>query len=306
MEHLQLFLYIVMLATGFAGVTVTGILWYRIRERLLLVVMFVIGAFALGLLFFLALFYLRSIVVYTLSFGGLVHLINLAIVLAIYGGIALIVRWVSPQSPRWLLSLLILAVAASYLLFGVMPTVDERAVAWVSDRAAIALIVSVTVASLYLAYCGRRLQGAVGGVAHPTVRFLIRGLGLMLIGFSVLSIAATAVVEALRIDLTPTVALNFILYLAWNVVAITGFIRYLTHPVDIFADGGVPEEALKRYGISPREAEVITHLSRGLSNREIAERLRVSFTTVRTHVYNVFKKTGAATRVELLRILSGG
>jgi DNA-binding CsgD family transcriptional regulator len=128
----------------------------------------------------------------------------------------------------------------------------------------------------------------------------------MLFGFAVLAVVTTALVEALGVELAPTAFLNFVLYLAWNITAVLGFIRYLTHPVDVFAEQGVPPAALDRYGISPREADVILQLSRGLSNKEIAERLNVSFTTVRTHVYNVFKKTGAASRVELLRILSGG
>ncbi|WP_319563202.1 helix-turn-helix transcriptional regulator [Marispirochaeta sp.] len=56
--------------------------------------------------------------------------------------------------------------------------------------------------------------------------------------------------------------------------------------------------------MSGREAEVIEMLSRGMSNKEIADRLCVSFPTIRTHVYNIFKKTGASSRVELLRIAS--
>jgi DNA-binding CsgD family transcriptional regulator len=31
----------------------------------------------------------------------------------------------------------------------------------------------------------------------------------------------------------------------------------------------------------------------------------VSFTTARTHIYNIFRKTDAKTRVELLRIVTG-
>jgi DNA-binding CsgD family transcriptional regulator len=141
-------------------------------------------------------------------------------------------------------------------------------------------------------------------VATESVRFFVAWLGKLLLGYAVIAIAATVGIVLADLELDPTVALNFLLLLGWNVLAITSFIRYLSHPVDIFAEGAVPDEARRRYGISEREMDVIALVSRGLSNKEIADKLGVSYTTVRTHVYNVFKKTGAASRVELLRILS--
>ncbi len=86
---------------------------------------------------------------------------------------------------------------------------------------------------------------------------------------------------------------------------VTAVVEYLTHPVDLFEGGQISEPVRRRYSISNRETEVIAQISRGLSNKEIADELGVSFTTVRTHVYNIFQKTGASSRVELLRILSG-
>jgi DNA-binding CsgD family transcriptional regulator len=59
------------------------------------------------------------------------------------------------------------------------------------------------------------------------------------------------------------------------------------------------------FGITQRESEVVSLISQGLSNQEIADRLHVSLATVRTHIYNVFQKTGAGSRVDLLRLASG-
>jgi DNA-binding NarL/FixJ family response regulator len=49
--------------------------------------------------------------------------------------------------------------------------------------------------------------------------------------------------------------------------------------------------------LSPREAEVLTLVARGLSNREIAVRLSIAEVTVRTHVSHILDKLGAANRV---------
>jgi DNA-binding NarL/FixJ family response regulator len=49
--------------------------------------------------------------------------------------------------------------------------------------------------------------------------------------------------------------------------------------------------------LSPREAEVLALLARGLSNREIAVRLNIVEATVRTHVSHILDKLGAANRV---------
>ncbi len=48
--------------------------------------------------------------------------------------------------------------------------------------------------------------------------------------------------------------------------------------------------------LSPREREVLAEISRGRSNAEIAIRLGVSETTVKTHVSNILRKTGSRSR----------
>src|SRR5690606_33493202 len=50
-------------------------------------------------------------------------------------------------------------------------------------------------------------------------------------------------------------------------------------------------------GLTPREREVLGHVARGLSNRQIAERLVLSEKTVRNHVERTYAKIGASNRV---------
>ncbi len=51
-------------------------------------------------------------------------------------------------------------------------------------------------------------------------------------------------------------------------------------------------------GVSPRELEVLRLIAEGLTNQQIARRLTVSLSTVKTHVSNVFTKLGTTSRTE--------
>jgi len=52
--------------------------------------------------------------------------------------------------------------------------------------------------------------------------------------------------------------------------------------------------------LSPRQAEVIEHLLRGESDKQIARALEISVPTVRTHMGRLFHKFGLNDRVELV------
>ncbi|MFJ3876957.1 response regulator [Streptomyces sp. NPDC090077] len=60
-------------------------------------------------------------------------------------------------------------------------------------------------------------------------------------------------------------------------------------------------------GITPREREVLGLLGVGLSNQEIADRLHLGVTTVKTHVSSLMAKTGRDNRIRLavLAVLTG-
>jgi len=50
--------------------------------------------------------------------------------------------------------------------------------------------------------------------------------------------------------------------------------------------------------LTPREKEVLVSITQGLSNREIAERLKIAEKTVRIHVSSVLQKMGARDRTQ--------
>ncbi|MBK3627429.1 response regulator transcription factor [Streptomyces sp. MBT49] len=54
-------------------------------------------------------------------------------------------------------------------------------------------------------------------------------------------------------------------------------------------------------GLTTREAEVLVLIAEGLSNQEIARTLSVSTATVKTHINNLFAKTGLKDRAQAVR-----
>ncbi len=62
-------------------------------------------------------------------------------------------------------------------------------------------------------------------------------------------------------------------------------------------------EAREHYGLTERESEVLRLLSEGLSNGEICERLTVSISTVKKHIYHLFGKMQVKSRTQLIHQL---
>jgi DNA-binding NarL/FixJ family response regulator len=52
--------------------------------------------------------------------------------------------------------------------------------------------------------------------------------------------------------------------------------------------------------LSVREMEVVRGLAEGLTNREIADQMALSYHTIKNHVFRIFEKLGVSNRVELL------
>ena len=69
-----------------------------------------------------------------------------------------------------------------------------------------------------------------------------------------------------------------------------------THPFTL------NEQRLKDLGITRRELEILELIAQGLSNREIADKLFVSESTVKTHSSRLFDKLSARRRTQAVQI----
>ena len=54
------------------------------------------------------------------------------------------------------------------------------------------------------------------------------------------------------------------------------------------------------YSVSNREIDIISILLQGKTNKEIAEKLFIEESTVKTHLYNIFQKLNVKSRIELM------
>ncbi len=72
--------------------------------------------------------------------------------------------------------------------------------------------------------------------------------------------------------------------------------------LDRFAEAGEPREELELPPLTQREHEVLAAIALGLSNLEIADRLVVSYSTVKTHVSHLLTKLDARDRAQLVML----
>jgi DNA-binding CsgD family transcriptional regulator len=78
---------------------------------------------------------------------------------------------------------------------------------------------------------------------------------------------------------------------------------YVTDPEQVSER---PEVVLMRlYGLTPAEAKVAALIVRGMSARQAAEGLAISYNTVKSHLKRVFAKTGSNGQGDLIRLIVG-
>jgi DNA-binding CsgD family transcriptional regulator len=65
-------------------------------------------------------------------------------------------------------------------------------------------------------------------------------------------------------------------------------------------------DALKTYGLSPRELEVASLITEGRSYKEAADKLCVSLATVQSHIKSIYRKTGVSSKIELANLCKNG
>jgi two-component system, NarL family, nitrate/nitrite response regulator NarL len=77
--------------------------------------------------------------------------------------------------------------------------------------------------------------------------------------------------------------------------SVSNLVQYLRTLID---SANTPPQK-KKYGLTPRELEIISAVVAGYANKEIAQHFKISEDTVKHHLSNIFDKLGVSTRLEL-------
>jgi DNA-binding CsgD family transcriptional regulator len=65
---------------------------------------------------------------------------------------------------------------------------------------------------------------------------------------------------------------------------------------------GINHQKIEALGISKREYEVLVEIAQGLSNQEIADKLFVTESTIKTHISSLLLKLDAKRRTEAIKV----
>lgn len=291
-------MYIAHLSFGVAGVASMAMLHYRVRHAISGPMLWTMSCLLASVFLTMVQYYFLSSTGSTSAYVVVQYGLGMAIAAALYGGLYLLMRRSPgvPRLPALLMTVFVLVVQVGRALVLLLASPEAAA----AIRApAVALI------SIYLFFLGWMLYRASASEPHELMAVLLRRLGALTLIFAPLSTLFYIVsyrfpsIERLHISL------DYIYFSVWSLITIAVFVRYLSNPTVLINEGKISEAFISAYKITKREAEVVELISLGLSNQQIADRLYVSLTTVRTHIYNIFQKTGAESRIHLLRIAGG-
>ena len=142
-------------------------------------------------------------------------------------------------------------------------------------------------------------------IESPAVRSFMRAA---LIFNSALIVLALAQLFLRSLSIAPPVVREYglievVWYLGADALLLVFGLRYLFQP-EVKLACNLPEHFVQKYGISPRECEIVSMIVQGLGNRKISENLFISALTVKNHIYHIYQKTGAENKIQLLNLIN--
>ena len=311
MQQFLMIFYVLFFATGFMGGAALLLLGIRIRSRVLppLLTFQVLLLVGMGLI--VVYFYLESMP------GGLSPAVSQTILFllmginaAVYSVVVILIRRAAPSSSLRQALPFAAQVLAGLVIAKSIANMVVAAASGSGSEAALALggttawnLGGHLLSALAMVSFGITIRRPLNPQEPPSLRSLMRAYGLCAIAFAPIGMIEYAVQSA-GLSWLPSISLDHFFYLAWNLLSMSAAIR-LFRPGDEATPvlQSVPEERARALGLSAREMEMALMIARGLANKEIAAELGISPATVRTHIYNLYRKANARSRVELLNRL---
>jgi DNA-binding CsgD family transcriptional regulator len=303
--------YILFFATGFMGAAALLLLGYRLRSRIIRPLLAFQLLFLVGLGIIVVYFFLAG------RAGGIepavrttLSIVATGINASIYVVAIILVRCISPPSSRrrgYPSAAEILAGLVIMKSIAGMALVAASACGVEGTRAMLDTegwnLGGYILSGLAMAAFGVVARGPLAPDEPVALKPLLNAYGLCAIAFAPMGLLEYAVQKA-GIPGLPYLSTDHIFYLAWNAVSMSAAIRIIKpDALSTSILESVPDQRVRALGLSARETEMAVMIARGLANKEIASELGISPATVRTHIYNLYQKAGARSRVELINKL---
>ncbi len=300
-KHLIFLTYILIFSTGFAALSALFVLSARVvgsfPRRMIIVQSLFIANLALVALYY----YLEQVLVLIgpTSHSVVISLVAFLLNFSLYGSLIFLLSDADLKKSKAhhltlagciaTMALMLLSVVLQlYPGLGPIPLL----------RFALYLSVSFTMTCLGLTLIRAKLRHT-----HHSYRLLVSGIGWCALGFVPLSVVEYLIALSGTTMYHP-LSLEYLFYLGCNVVIVLAGASSLQKDPSCQGNfGEFTEEQGKRFSLTRRESEMANLIAQGKSNKEIASSLGISEATVRTHIYNLFQKVGASSRIELLNML---
>ncbi len=293
MKHAVLFGYVLLFSSGFVGIGAAVLMYLKSRNRYLPAYIVYLGAVTVFIALTTIAYYQNAILSGRSLLGALVEssLVSGAAAALYFVVLRTAHQYLEVDVSGWRLAPL-LAVCCVYLAGAVLMFFLGEAVRRVL----------FVLSTLILAYLG--VLGLLRAARKPDAeeRRMIRTFATLLLVFLPLS-----AVE-FRFEFSPDspyhpFAMDHVLYFLLNLFTVVFAARSLLSRAGGALLADVPAELRARFGITGREGEMAVLIARGLANKQIAAELGISEKTVRTHIYNLFRKCGVGSRIELINRL---
>ncbi|WP_319415778.1 helix-turn-helix transcriptional regulator [Marispirochaeta aestuarii] len=303
--------YILFFASGFMGGAALVLMRIRLRNRLLSYLLSIQALFLLGMALVMFIYYFQSMPGdHDEGVIGLLLFLATGTNTALWVLVLLLMRRMlpPPSLPRapailgqFFVSLVILKSAANMGMVFLAGSSGGGIIALTGVRGW--NLAGHLLTALAMASFGLLAIRSVNAKEPAALRSLLKAYGLCTLVFAPAGFLES-LIQSAGIDWLAAFSLDHLYYLAWNMVSMSAAMRLFR---SVGEGSGimeaVPPERVQALGLSPREAEIAVMIAHGLANKEIAHRLFISPATVRTHIYNLYQKAGARSRVELLNKL---
>ncbi len=306
-KHVILLSYIIIFSTGFGALAALLVLSMRLKQPFTKRMAVVQGLFIASLALVAIYYYLmqvlelvgpRQATVETV-FGVISSLLTMGLYLGMWWILG--IRELQKGTGNlFLYARISCLVSAALMVIGMAGSLFSTSTLTTSSiwQAFVYLVVAIT-----LSLFGLTLVKTPMKQQHNAYRLLVHGIGYCALAYVPLSILELLLSRSLGDTLRP-LSLEYLFYLGINVVVLVSSIRSLAKdPTTTSAFGPIQESTWSRFSLTPREREMATLIAQGQSNKEIASNLGISEATVRTHIYNLFQKVGAQSRIDLLNML---